>query len=169
MGLPIWVLVWSGRGALFQTSSSGRPFPDLVFWSSPWSARGAPPFPLVRAFSTALALGALGARDVLDAARNRCRGEGVTLNRLPALKNTIAGAGNVAGVLPSDDPWWGRSSEGSLADVVEWREWYRLLAERSLAIQEGESSTEFTKVRKTKMSSENITLRQEKCGYAVYF
>ena len=28
---------------------------------------------------------------------------------------------------------WGRSSLGALADVVEWREWHRLLAQRDVA------------------------------------
>lgn len=37
---------------------------------------------------------------------------------------------------PADQPWWGRSSEGALSDVVEWREWFELLAKKSLARQQ---------------------------------
>jgi hypothetical protein len=49
---------------------------------------------------------------------------------------------NRAGVFPSDKSLWGRSSEGSLSDVVEWREWFHLLAQRSLSLQEmGEPAT----------------------------
>ena len=33
-------------------------------------------------------------------------------------------------------PKWGRESADALADVVEWSEWYELLARRSLARQE---------------------------------
>ena len=36
---------------------------------------------------------------------------------------------------PADRPWWGRSSPGALSDCVEWREWFELLARRSLALQ----------------------------------
>lgn len=76
-----------------------------------------------RAFSSSLTLGLLSAREVLDAARNRhCN------------NNKKDGANNE--LKPSDDPIWGRSSEGALSDVVEWREWFRLLAERSLDLQE---------------------------------
>jgi len=52
------------------------------------------------------------------------------------------GYNNRNGLFPSDNPSWGRSSEGSLSDVIEWREWFRLLAERSLELQErGELAT----------------------------
>jgi len=71
-----------------------------------------------RAFSSALNLGSISARDVIDAAKNRHDRE--------------------EDVSPSDDPLWGRSSEGALSDVVEWREWFRLLAERSLHLQEND-------------------------------
>lgn len=93
-----------------------------------------------RAFSSALTLGALSARDALDAARNRS----------PVTPPLWVGDGkrgettdtNLAGLLPSDNQLWGRSSEGSLSDVIEWREWFRLLAERSLSLQEkGEPAT----------------------------
>mmetsp|Transcript_16745 Transcript_16745/g.25305 ORF Transcript_16745/g.25305 Transcript_16745/m.25305 type:complete len:760 (+) Transcript_16745:146-2425(+) len=36
----------------------------------------------------------------------------------------------------SKKEWWGRSSKGSLVDMIEWREWFRLLADRSLILQE---------------------------------
>ena len=43
---------------------------------------------------------------------------------------------------PSDEPFWGRGDAGRLSDVVEWRQWFRLLTERSLAWQErGEPGT----------------------------
>jgi len=64
-----------------------------------------------RALTAALGLGAIGARMTANGARNRRR-------------------------FPSSEEFWGRSSEGALSDVVEWREWFRLLAERSLALQE---------------------------------
>ena len=35
-----------------------------------------------------------------------------------------------------DGALWGRDSGGALADVVEWREWFHLLAQRSLSRQE---------------------------------
>jgi len=72
-----------------------------------------------RAFSSALNLGSISARDVIDAAKNRHDGD----------DNDVS---------PSDDQLWGRSSEGALSDVVEWREWFRLLAERSLLLQEND-------------------------------
>ena len=76
-----------------------------------------------RAFSSALNLGSINARDVIDAVKNRHYGD----------DNDVS---------PSDDPLWGRSSQGALSDVVEWREWFRLLAERSLHLQEnGKPST----------------------------
>ena len=87
-----------------------------------------------RAFSSALALGALSPRDLLDAARNRSP---VTPPVLPfANTNRRSDKNNRAGLLPSDDPWLRRSDEGCLADTIEWREWYSLLAKRSLALQE---------------------------------
>lgn len=67
-----------------------------------------------RAFSSALKLGALSPRDVADAAKNRSQSQSSPF--------PWAGGGNV--LKPSDDPLWGRSGEGSLHDVVEWREWF---------------------------------------------
>lgn len=67
-----------------------------------------------RAFSPALAVGALSARQVRHAARG------------PA----------APAAAPDDAQFWGRSSEGALADTVEWREWFTLLARRTLALQE---------------------------------
>ena len=95
-----------------------------------------------RCFSAALSLGALSARDALDAARNRSPitpplwiGDG-------KMKTAEGNNNNLAGLYPSDNPLWGRSSEGSLSDVIEWKEWFRLLAERSLLLQErGEPAT----------------------------
>jgi len=73
-----------------------------------------------RAFAPALAVGSLSSPEVRKAAAD-------------------AGAGPAA---VGEDPWWGRSSEGALADIVEWREWFLLLARRSLARQEaGEPAT----------------------------
>jgi len=80
-----------------------------------------------RAFSLALSMGSLSARDVIDAARNRCS----------SYSGSNDDNSNRAGLYPSDDPLWGRSSEGSLSDVIEWREYHRLLADRSLKLQEG--------------------------------
>jgi pimeloyl-ACP methyl ester carboxylesterase len=96
-----------------------------------------------RCFSSALTLGALSARDALDAARNRSPitpplwiGDGKKKGTSGNIHK------NLAGLFPSDNPLWGRSSEGSLSDVIEWREWFRLLAERSLSLQErGEPAT----------------------------
>lgn len=96
-----------------------------------------------RAFSSALNLGAISPRDVVDAARNRSP---VTPPRLfwdknPKIKE-LGLENNRAGLFPSDNPFWGRSSEGSLSDIIEWREWFHLLAERSLSLQEnGEPAT----------------------------
>ena len=43
---------------------------------------------------------------------------------------------------PDDAQLWGRPPLGALADVVEWREWFTLLARRSLARREaGEAGT----------------------------
>ena len=97
-----------------------------------------------RCFSSALSLGALSARDALDTARNRSPvtpplwiGDGKKRGTTTGSTNK-----NLAGLFPSDNPLWGRSSEGSLSDVIEWREWFRLLAERSLLLQErGEPAT----------------------------
>ena len=97
-----------------------------------------------RCFSSALSLGALSARDALDAARNRSPitpplwiGDGKKKGTSGNTHNN-----NLAGLFPSDNPLWGRNSEGSLSDVIEWREWFRLLAERSLLLQErGEPAT----------------------------
>lgn len=75
-----------------------------------------------RAFSSALKLGVLSSNDIVNAAKNKS-------------SESPFPWGNTK-LLPSDDPIWGRSSEGSLHDVVEWREWFLLLAERSLALQE---------------------------------
>ena len=98
-----------------------------------------------RAFSSALNLGAVSARDLIDAARNRSP---VTpplffWDKKFKVYDSIADrSSNRAGLLPSDDPFWGRSSEGTLSDVVEWREWFHLLAKRSLSLQEmGEPAT----------------------------
>lgn len=98
-----------------------------------------------RAFSSALNLGAISPRDVVDAARNRSP---VTPPMLFWDTNAKSkdfnreSDNNRASLLPSDNPLWGRSSEGSLSDVVEWREWFHLLAERSLTLQEmGEPAT----------------------------
>jgi len=79
-----------------------------------------------RAFSLALNMGSLSARDVIDAARNRCS----------SYSGSNDDNNNRAGLYPSDDPLWGRSSEGSLSDVIEWREYHRLLADRSSKLQE---------------------------------
>lgn len=79
-----------------------------------------------RAFSMALSMGSLSARDAVDAARNRCS----------SYSGNNDDSNNRAGLYPSDDPLWGRSSEGSLSDVIEWREYHRLLADRSLKLQE---------------------------------
>jgi hypothetical protein len=92
-----------------------------------------------RAFSSALNLGAISPRDVVDAARNRSP---VTPPVFLWDRNTKSNGlnresgSNRAGLFPSDNALWGRSSEGSLSDVVEWREWFHLLAERSMSIQE---------------------------------
>ena len=66
-----------------------------------------------RAFAAALTLGTLSARQVRQAAV-----------RAGAGPSTIGRA-----------PLWGLSSGDALADVVEWREWFTLLARRSLARQ----------------------------------
>lgn len=66
-----------------------------------------------RAFSPALAVGAISAREVRASA--------------------TAGGASVA---PDDGQLWGRSSLGALADMIEWREWFSLLARRSLALHE---------------------------------
>lgn len=64
-----------------------------------------------RTFSSALAMGTTSARTVMSTIQN------------PAI--------------PDNNPWsWGRSSDESLSDMVEWREWFRLLADRSLSLQE---------------------------------
>ena len=95
-----------------------------------------------RAFSSALSLGALSARDVLDAARNRSPVTPPISLWDGKFKNKNLDNNNSAGLLPSDNDIWGRSSEGCLSDVCEWREWFHLLAERSLALQErGEPAT----------------------------
>jgi hypothetical protein len=95
-----------------------------------------------RAFSSALSLGALSARDVLDAARNRSPVTPPISLWDGRAKNKHSDGNNSAGLLPSDNDIWGRSSEGCLSDVCEWREWFHLLAERSLALQEsGEPAT----------------------------
>jgi hypothetical protein len=89
-----------------------------------------------RAFSSALNLGAISPRDVVDAARNRSPvTPPVFLWDNNAKLNDLSGS-NRAGLSPSDNTLWGRSSEGSLSDVVEWREWFHLLAERSMSLQE---------------------------------
>eukprot|EP00531_Pseudo-nitzschia_arenysensis_P005969 CAMPEP_0116122142 /NCGR_PEP_ID=MMETSP0329-20121206/4059_1 /TAXON_ID=697910 /ORGANISM="Pseudo-nitzschia arenysensis, Strain B593" /LENGTH=870 /DNA_ID=CAMNT_0003615975 /DNA_START=96 /DNA_END=2708 /DNA_ORIENTATION=- len=96
-----------------------------------------------RAFSSALNLGAISPRDALDAARNRSpvTPPYIFFNGNEKAKD-LKSDKNRAGLLPSDNPFWGRSSEGSLSDVVEWREWFHLLAERSLSLQEkGEPAT----------------------------
>jgi hypothetical protein len=95
-----------------------------------------------RAFSSALSLGALSARDVLDAARNRSPVTPPVWLWDSRPKNKHSDGNNSAGLLPSDNDIWGRSSEGCLSDVCEWREWFHLLAERSLALQDrGEPAT----------------------------
>ena len=92
-----------------------------------------------RAFSSALNLGAISARNIVDAARNRSP---VTppVFLWDKKKNNNASnldtSRNIAGLYPSDNTLWGRSSEGRLSDVVEWREWFHLLAQRSLRLQE---------------------------------
>lgn len=68
-----------------------------------------------RAFSAALGVGALSAREVREAA-------------------TDAGAGATTSL--EGMPIWGRESADSLSDVVEWREWFEVLAKRSLARQD---------------------------------
>ena len=77
--------------------------------SAALSLREAP----TRAFSAALGVGALSAREVRAAA---------------------ATADDATSLEPM--PKWGRESADALADVVEWSEWYELLARRSLARQE---------------------------------
>ena len=98
-----------------------------------------------RAFSSALNLGVISPRDVVDAARNRSpvTPPGTFWDKNPKSKDlNYKFDSNRAGLFPSDNPFWGRSSEGSLSDVVEWREWFHLLAERSLSLQEmGEPAT----------------------------
>ena len=66
-----------------------------------------------RVFSPALSLGVISPREVLTMARKS--------STWPLSTN--------------DRSLWGRSSSGALNDVVEWREWFDLLARRSLAIQ----------------------------------
>ena len=74
-----------------------------------------------RAFSAALALGTISAREVRNVA-------------------AIAGAHPHTSLL--DMPLWGRSSIEALADVVEWREWFEVLAQRSLGRQaDGKAGT----------------------------
>ncbi|EOD10485.1 hypothetical protein EMIHUDRAFT_215724 [Emiliania huxleyi CCMP1516] len=52
------------------------------------------------------------------------------------------GARRRGGAPPDDAQLWGRSRLGALADVAEWREWFTLLARRSLALREaGEAGT----------------------------
>ncbi|VEU41416.1 unnamed protein product [Pseudo-nitzschia multistriata] len=89
-----------------------------------------------RTFSSALNLGVVSARDVVDAARNRSPVTPPVLLWDSKIKKKNIGDNNRAGLSPSDSSLWGRSSEGSLSDVIEWREWFHLLAERSLALQE---------------------------------
>eukprot|EP00587_Corethron_hystrix_P001888 CAMPEP_0113306580 /NCGR_PEP_ID=MMETSP0010_2-20120614/5773_1 /TAXON_ID=216773 ORGANISM="Corethron hystrix, Strain 308" /NCGR_SAMPLE_ID=MMETSP0010_2 /ASSEMBLY_ACC=CAM_ASM_000155 /LENGTH=774 /DNA_ID=CAMNT_0000161273 /DNA_START=426 /DNA_END=2750 /DNA_ORIENTATION=+ /assembly_acc=CAM_ASM_000155 len=92
-----------------------------------------------RAFTPALSLGSISAREVVGAARNKSP---VTPPQFFWEKKNRDNTNNRAQLFPSDDPFLGRSSEGSLSDVVEWREWFHLLAERSLELQEiGESGT----------------------------
>ena len=69
-----------------------------------------------RAFSAALGVGAISAREVREAA---------------------AEAGAAADASLGEMPIWGRESADALSDVVEWREWFELLAKRSLARLEG--------------------------------
>jgi len=74
-----------------------------------------------RTFTSAINMGSINTREILNAAHK---------------KQT-----NGNSLLPTPEPpLWGRSSEGSLADVVEWREWFRLLANRSLRLQEEEKA-----------------------------
>lgn len=98
-----------------------------------------------RAFSNALNLGAVSPRNVIDAARNRSPVTPPVFfwDKRTKIKDSIYdGSSNHAGLFPSDNPFWGRRSEGSLSDVVEWREWFHLLAKRSLSLQEmGEPAT----------------------------
>ena len=97
-----------------------------------------------RAFSPALSLGALSSREVLDTARNRSPVTPPILwwDGKADSHSTSDDDNNRAGLYPSDSSVWGRSSEGCLSDVIEWREWYFLLAQRSLALQErGEPAT----------------------------
>lgn len=98
-----------------------------------------------RAFSPALSLGALSVRDILDAARNRSPVTPPILwwdGKADDSSKFSDDDNNRAGLFPSDSSLWGRSSEGCLSDVCEWREWFYLLAERSLALQErGEPAT----------------------------
>jgi len=89
-----------------------------------------------RTFSSALSLGAISARDVVDAARNRSPVTPPVFLWDSRAKNKGNEGSNRAGLFPSDNAIWGRSSEGSLSDVIEWRELFHLLAKRSLALQE---------------------------------
>lgn len=66
-----------------------------------------------RVFSPALSLGVISPREVL----------------------TMARKSSIMPLSVNDRPLWGRSSSGALNDVVEWREWFDLLARRTLAIQ----------------------------------
>ena len=66
-----------------------------------------------RVFFPAMSLGVISPREVLTMARMS--------SILPLSTNDLS--------------LWGRSSSGALYDVVEWREWFDLLARRTLAIQ----------------------------------
>lgn len=97
-----------------------------------------------RTFSSSLSYGGLSAREVLYAARN----DNPIVETPPVLSllekkqspsktnEDLMDDNNKAELFPSDDPLWGRSTGGALSDVVEWREWFHLLAERSLAVEE---------------------------------
>ena len=73
-----------------------------------------------RAFSASLAVGALSARELRRAACDAPAGS----------------SGDAASPSPDASQPWGRSSLGALADVVEWREWFALQAQRSLSLHE---------------------------------
>jgi len=123
--------LYSAGGERLVRGNSNKPSSVLALREAPTVA-----------FSSALSLGSLSSRKVLEAARNHCDSTPPVLSWDAKNRQSIDDIKNKNSLYPSDDPWWGRSSEGALADVVEWREWYQLLAQRSLALQESTLSVE---------------------------
>ena len=106
----------AGAGDVGETAA-----PSLHAAAAKWLVEGAKPSEALslreaasRAFAAPLALGVLSSREVVAAAH----------------------AASAAPLSPGDSPLWGRSDAGALADVAEWREWFELLAQRTLALQE---------------------------------